>query len=531
MAGSPTPRSRSGAIAVAAGIGCSRVFGFIRESVFAHYFGNTPIADAFKAALRIPNFLQNLFGEGVLSASFIPVYARLRAHGEDEIARELAESVAILLAFLSIIISVLGVTFAPQLVDIITPGFEGEKRELTTLLTRIFFPGTACLVFSAWCLGILNSHRKFFLPYAAPVVWNGVIIASLLYFGQRGTEGAQLAAYAAYGVLLGSLLQFLIQLPSVLRILGKLRIRYIPSDALRQVLKNFLPVLLGRGVVQVSAFVDSMIASLIGTGAVAALTYAQTIYFLPVSLFGMSVSASELPEMSSAKGSDDERKGAIAARLERGLRQIGFFVIPSAAVFLALGDFIIGALFQSGQFRAHDTQIVWIALAAMGLGLPASAAGRLYSSTMYAMNDTRTPVKIALVRVICSSAIGLTLALYVPRYFELPPGSALAGLTLGTSIGAWIEFSLLRWVVRNRLSTKIGEMKPFIFFLAAAGVAITLARVIAVAIPGILLAKAAISLGIAGALYVVITSLCGMSEADLLLQRVFRKRAAGGSRK
>jgi putative peptidoglycan lipid II flippase len=153
--------------------------------VFAHFFGNSDAADAFKAAFRIPNFLQNMFGEGVLSASFIPVYASLLARKEDEEARRTAGAVAAILALTTSLIVLLGVLTTPYLIDAIAGGFSGEKRELTIRLVRILFPSAGLLVFSAWCLGVLNSHRRFFLSYAAPVVWNAAMITTMWGWGGR----------------------------------------------------------------------------------------------------------------------------------------------------------------------------------------------------------------------------------------------------------------------------------------------------------------------------------------------------------
>ncbi|HTZ60381.1 MAG TPA: lipid II flippase MurJ, partial [Acidobacteriaceae bacterium] len=162
--------SRSSAFAVSAGILLSKIIGLARERFIAHYLGNSDAADAFRAAFRIPNFLQNLFGEGVLSASFIPVYARLRAEKRDEEATKLAEAIFAILFLLTSLLTVIGIFATPWLIDAIAPGFHGAKRQLTIHLVQILFPGAALLVLSAWCLGILNSHRKFFLSYSAPVL-------------------------------------------------------------------------------------------------------------------------------------------------------------------------------------------------------------------------------------------------------------------------------------------------------------------------------------------------------------------------
>jgi putative peptidoglycan lipid II flippase len=251
---------------------------------------NAATSDAFSAAFRIPNFLQNLLGEGVLSASFIPVYTRLRqARGEEE-ARILAGAV---LGFSPVVVALvvaLGVTFAPALVLVLAPGFEGAKQELTVRLVRVLFPGTGLLVFSAWCLGVLHSHRRFFLSYAAPVAWNAAIVVATL--AAPGGDPGAAAVWAAWGALAGALLQLGVQLPTTWRVAGGVR-PLLRRDApgLPTTLRTFLPALAGRGVVQVSAFVDGIIASLLPTGGVAALLNAQLVYTLPVSLFGVSVAA------------------------------------------------------------------------------------------------------------------------------------------------------------------------------------------------------------------------------------------------
>jgi putative peptidoglycan lipid II flippase len=313
MPGASSSSSRH-AVLVAAGIFLSRIAGLIRQRVFAHYFGSSDAADAFQAAFRIPNFLQNLFGEGVLSASFIPVYARLLAERDEEAAGRVAGACGALLALLTSVLVLLGVLTTPWLVDLVAPGFEGDKRELTIQLVRVLFPGAGLLVTSAWCLGILNSHRRFFLSYAAPVAWNATVIAALVAVGGRVGE-TDLAMVAAWGSVAGSALQFLVQLPVVLTVSRGLK--PLPGAAgghVRSVLVNFVPVVASRGVVQISAYVDEVLASLLPTGAVAGLVYAQTISMLPVSLFGMSVSAAELPKRRSvprcASGSTADSVGS-----------------------------------------------------------------------------------------------------------------------------------------------------------------------------------------------------------------------------
>src|SRR5919199_797904 len=270
------------AFMVGAGILLSRIVGLIRQRVFAHYFGISDAAGAFNAAFRIPNFLQNVFGEGALSASFIPVYARLLAQDDEEEADRVAWSVFSMLALVVSALVLVGVLATPILINAIAPGFAGEKRALTIQLVRIFFPGAGLLVLSAWCLGVLNSHRRFFLSYTAPVVWNLTLIAALAWAGwpvkyldvkapeNFGVWG-QVAAFAAWGSVVGSALQFGVQLPTVLMLLRRARLALGLANAhVRTVLRNFVPVFVSRGVVQISAFVDAWLASWLGTGAVAA---------------------------------------------------------------------------------------------------------------------------------------------------------------------------------------------------------------------------------------------------------------------
>ncbi|MEO8090372.1 MAG: murein biosynthesis integral membrane protein MurJ [Gemmatimonadales bacterium] len=510
---------------VAAGILLSRVLGLVRNRVFAHYFGTSAAADAFNAAFKLPNFLQNLFGEGVLSASFIPVYVRLQQQDRDE-ARRVAVAVGGLLALATSIIVLLGVLLAPVLVTIFTPGFDGDKREATIRLARIFFPGAGFLVLSAWCLGVLNSHGRFFLSYSAPVVWNLAIIGALLAYGDS-SAGYRLAQVAAWGSVAGSALQFGIQLPTVFHLLGKVT----PSlragaNAVRTVLRNSVPVFVGRGVVQISSYIDTVIASFLPTGAVAAISYAQVIYTLPVSLFGMSVSAAELPAMSGVSGNENQRAAQLRTRLDAGLRQIAFLVIPSAVALLTLGDVVAGALYQSGAFTREMTVYVWAILAGSAVGLLASTWGRLYASTYYALQDTRSPLRFAVIRVALTIVLGYLFAIPLPLQLGIDPRWGAAGLTASAGMAGWIEFHLLRRGLRARIgSTRI----PFSFIARLWGGALAAAAaawVVKLALEGHHpLIVALFSLGMYGAAYFAITAALGVPHAWRLLSRLDWRRS------
>jgi putative peptidoglycan lipid II flippase len=437
---------------VAAGILCSRLAGLVRLRVFAHYFGlESDAADAFNAAFRIPNVLQNLFGEGALSASFIPVYAALVTRGERRDADRVAGAVASLLALVVSGLVLVGVFATPVLIAAIAPGFAGEKRALTIEIVRILFPGAGLLVLSAWCLGVLNSHHKFLLSYAAPVVWNAAMITTLIMFG-GSTALPRLAVLLAWGSVAGSALQFAAQVPVVMRVAPDLRFALgAASGHVRVVTRNFVPVFVSRGVVQVSAYIDALLASLLPTGAVTGLSNAQLLYTLPVSMFGMSIAAAELPAMSGIAADDVAGHDGLRRRLDAGLRRIAFFVIPSAMAFLALGDIVAAALLQTGRFRHEDAVYVWGILAGSAVGLLASTLGRLYSSTYYALRDTRTPLRYAIIRVALTTVLGYVFAFPLPRLLGIPRLWGAAGLTASAGLAGWVEMLLLRSALNARI--------------------------------------------------------------------------------
>jgi putative peptidoglycan lipid II flippase len=520
----PQPGVGRHAFLVAAGIFLSRIAGLVRDRIFAHYFGITYVADAFKAALRIPNTLQNLFGEGVLSASFIPVYAKLIAQKDREEAGRVAGAVFSLLAIITSVLVLVGVLATPYIIDVIAFGFKGETRRLAIQLVRILFPGVGLLVMSAWCLGILNSHGKFFLSYVSPVLWNAAFIAAMLIF--RGRDMSHLAVYTAWGSVVGSGLQFLVQLPMVLRLAPELRIFFGSlTGNVRVVIRNFVPVFFSRGVLQLSAYIDGLLASLLPVGGVSALANAQTLYTLPVSLFGMSISAAELPAMSSTLGTDEQVATTLRQRIAASTKRVGFFVVPSAVGFLALGDVIAAGIYQTGKFSHADAIKVWTILAGSGVGLVAATVGRLYSSAYYALRDTRTPVRFAIVRVILTTVLGYLCSRPLPRLLGVDPFWGAAGLTASAGFAAWVEFLLLR----RGMNLKIGRIEfPSSYFARlwlAAVVGAAVAWGVKVALPPLKPWIAAMVILVPyGAVYLGCTALLGVEQAGALVRRVLRRR-------
>jgi putative peptidoglycan lipid II flippase len=514
---------RSAAL-VGAGILLSRLAGLVRQRVFAHYLGNSAAADVFSFAFRVPNVLQNLFGEGVLSASFIPVYAGLVARGDEEEAGRIAGAVAAVLALAMAVLVLLGIALAPVLVPLLAPGFDAEKRALAVTLVRILFPGAALLALSAWALGVLNSHGRFLWSYTAPVLWNAAMIAALAWWGGRVDESS-LVVVLAWGSVAGSVLQLVVQLPGVLRLARGLRVRLdVARAGVRTVLGNVGPVIAGRGVTQLSGYLDTVLASLVAPGAVAALGYAQLVYMLPVSLFGMSVSAAELPAMSREFGAAEDVAAVLRARLAAALARVTYFVVPSAVAFVALGDLVVGAIYQGGAFGADDVRWVWGILAGSAVGLLAGTRGRLLASAWYALRDTRRPTRIALLRVLLTVVFGLVLAFPVREWLGLAAPWGVAGLTVGAGAAAWVEYRLLRASLFARIGHVGQPMADVATLWGVAGIAAASGwgmKLVLVAAPPLVTALG--GLAAFGTCYLLGTAALGVGEARALLRRVHRR--------
>lgn len=536
----PSP-GRGGAVLVAAGILSSRLIGLLRNVVLARYFGVGPHADVLNMAMRAPNFLQNLLGEGTLSAAFIPIYSRLLHEGKKEEAGRFAGAVFGLLFATAGGLALLGVFLARPLTAVLALGFTGDQGavdrfELTVQAVRIIFPMTMFLVLSAWTLGVLNSHRRFFLPYFAPVVWNVAIIAALVWVGYQGATLDRLLFAACWGALAGGVLQLLVQLPTALRLLRGFRPSLSPRvPGVKEALGAFGPVLAGRGVVQLAGYLDFFLAGFLAAGAVGALSYAQILYMLPISLFGMSVAASELPELSRMGRADAARARELVERVRRSLRQMAVLNVPTFVGYLAFGYLIIGLLLRRGSFGAQDNWLVYLVLCGYTLGLLASTSSRLLQNTFYALGETRTPARIATFRVAVSAGLGAGLMLLLDRY----PVAALAGedgtagkalrfgavgLALSSGVGAWLELLLLRRSLARRIE---GRILPFAEMAKMLGLALAAAVPAGLAgwwLRGLSLApRAVLIVGLYAALYLLLARLFMPQELDVWIGRFGRR--------
>lgn len=478
MSGSPP----SGARWVALGILSSKIFGLVREVVLGFFFGVGPHADVWRTAMRAPNVLQNLLGEQALSAAFIPIYSRMLEEGREEDAGRFAGAVLGLLVAAVSTFVVLGMALAPVIVSVFSAGYLGDAALVaeglatvdrfprTVQAVRIIFPMTGFLVLAAWALGVLNSHRRFMLPYVAPIVWNICIIIALFVAGERsgmlrapmdaGLEVLDGWLYAAcVGAVFGGLSQFLVQLPVVLRCMPKLRLSLSTRVAgVREALRTLGPALAGRGVVQLGFFVDTFLASFLLGGAPSAIGYGAILYNLPLGAFGISIAAAELPELSRSDPREMQQK--ITERIQRAIRQSLFVMAPSVVGYSLFGFLVVALLYRRGSFTQEDNWLVYLVLAGYTLGLLASAVSRLLQNVFFALRDTRTPAKIATVRLAAAALVGGGLMLVfdqmaVAELFGLPDeGKGLhlgaVGLSLATSTGAWCELALLYRALRRR---------------------------------------------------------------------------------
>ena len=433
------------AFVVGIGIFLSRIAGFVRQLAFNAFFGLTWQADAYNAAFRIPNAVRNLFGEGTLSAAFVPVYSRMLGKGDVAASRALAGAVLGILMFVVSGLTLVGMVAAPLVVSWLADGFDQVQRDLTVRLIRVMFPMTAVMVLSGWCLGIQNSHRRFFWSYASAVLWSAAQIVLLIGWGRSAGNLQQLAYWLAWATLGGALLQVLAQLPEVLRLVGPIRPTLLRgAEGVLPVLRNVIPVLAALGVTQLSSFVDMKIASHLPDGALSTLTNANLLVQLPVAMFGISVAASSLPDFSRDSGA--ATYDVLRERLRNGFLRVLFYIVPSAAVLIGLGDYCIGILYRAGKFGAAEQYATRWVLAGYAVGLVSFGSVKLMSSAYFALQDYRTPLRSSMASVVLSGLGALTLA-FALRHTTF----SAAGIALGAALGSYLNLTLLLRGLRKRL--------------------------------------------------------------------------------
>lgn len=625
--GGPVSSGR-GALRVGVGIAASRASGLLREVVTAMAFGVGPHADVFRTALRAPNLLQNLLGEGTLSAAFIPIYSRMLASDRRQDAGRFAGAVFSLLLVLVAGLVLAGVLLARPLTALLTPGYLADaaavaagsatvdRFELAVAAARLMFPMAGLLVLSAWSLGVLNSHRRFFVPYVAPVLWNAAIIGALLFAGgplfaslldplfnwwpvgsgfPRSGQGPvgtvatagplgptllldRLLLAACGGALVGGALQFLVQVPFVVRELRGFRLSLSPRVAgVGEALRAFVPVVAARGAAQLGSYVDVILASFLAAGALGAIGLAQTLYLLPISLFGMSVAAAELPELASSAASRSQasRSPAVKAatdatapeaatprgqavaevgtRAEAALSRMAFLTVPTVVVYLAFGLPVVELLFRRGRFDDGDVALVALVLAAYAVGVFPTTSSRLLQNVCYATGRATTAARIGVQRTLLAGGLGAVLMLLLDRYTlaDLPLAAetiageqrtlflGAVGLAAGSAIAAWVELARLSRAVAGGLP---GFGVPWRIVGKLLGLALT-----AAAVAGAVWVKASageltmvgqtsswrtlLVLAIFALTYLVLAAASGINEATTLWSKLRRRASSRINRK
>ena len=415
----------------------SRLSGFARDVVMAAVLGAGPVADAFFVAFRLPNHFRAIFAEGAFAAAFVPAYARTLQQSGIEAAKVFADRIAAALIVINLFLLALALLFTPWVVAILAPGFVDDpvRFELAVALTRITFPYLVLVSLETLLAGTLNANERFAAAAGAPVLLNFSLIATLLLAPFFQTVGYA----AAWGVLIAGVAQVLLVGVDAERNGFGLRFRMPRLDApTRKFLKALGPAIIGAGGVQLALFADTLIGSLLEPGALSALYYADRINQLPIGVVGIAVGTVLLPEMSRRLAAGDE-KGAASAQA-RGIQLAMLLTIPCVAGAMVIPDLIMRALFARGAFTVADAAAAGATLAAYSVGLLPFVLLRSFTAPFYARGDTMTPVKAALL------AASVNIALKVLLMGHL----AQVGLALATSVGAWLNLSLLAWFARRQ---------------------------------------------------------------------------------
>ena len=415
----------------------SRATGFVRDVVMAAVLGAGPMADAFFIAFRLPNHFRAIFAEGAFAAAFVPAYARTLEEAGLPAAKLFADQIASSLILINLVLLGLALLFTPWVVSVLAPGLVDDpaRFDLAVALTRITFPYLALVSIETLFAGVLNANNRFASAAGAPILLNLSIVATLLLAPLFSDAGHA----AAWGVLIaGIAIVLLVGGDAEAHGIGiRLRMPRL-NEPTRRFLKALGPAIIGAGGVQLALFADTLIASFLPTGALSALYYADRINQLPIGVVGIAVGTVLLPEMARRLAAGDER-GAASAQA-RGIQLALLLTIPCAVAAVVIPDLIMRALFARGAFTAADAAAAGATLAAYSIGLLPFVLMRSFTAPFYARGDTATPVKAALL------AAAINIALKVVLMGPL----AQVGLALATSVGAWINLSLLAYFARRQ---------------------------------------------------------------------------------
>lgn len=446
----------------------SRVLGLVREMVFANFFGAGVLNDAFQVAFRIPNVLRDLFAEGALSAAFVKVFTDYQILKSEEEAWKLASLVLNALIVILSIITIIGIVFSPQIVGLIADGFSPEKAALATLLTRIMFPYILFVAMAALAMGVLNTKGNFGIPASASTVFNIVSIClglGLAFWlsgggweksGKTGfpSDAAQWAIVGmAIGTLIAGLSQFLMQIPSLL----KIGFRFSPilsfaDEGVRKVGRLMAPAIIGTSAVQINVLVNTYFVTDIN-GGVSWLGYAFRLMQFPIGVFGVAIGTASIPVLS--RMASQKSFGEFRNTLANSIKLVFLLTLPSACGLVVLGEPIIRLIYERGAFTDSDVPMTAYALAAYSIGLTGYAAIKVLSPAFYALDDAKTPMVIG----VCSIAVNFVACYFFMKLFstygvtpEYPDGYGHVGVALATSCVALVNFFALALMMKKRIS-------------------------------------------------------------------------------
>jgi putative peptidoglycan lipid II flippase len=503
----------------------SRLTGFLRDVVLSGVIGAGMMMDAFSVALRLPNHFRAIFGEGAFNAAYVPTYLRVLEQQGDARAKSFADQIFTLLLLSQVVVLALGWLFMPEFVDLLAPGFAGnpEKFALAVSLTRITFPYLLCVTLVTMHTATLNAHGVFAVGAFAPVLLNVVTVAFLAvsYLFPN-------AAYAAaFGVTASGVAQLVLLAVSARRH-GLLETIAKPGWGadVRAFFRMFGPAVIGSSGLQIAMFADTIIGSLLNTGGLSSIYYAERLYQLPIGLVGVAAGTVLLPEMSRCFARENW-EGAFTAQ-NRTLAMTVALTAPFVIAFTVIPEFVVRAVFEHGRFHLKDALATAAVLRAYGLGLLAMVAINALRSGFQAMGDTRTPMLVSL------AALAVNLVLKIALYKPL----GAVGIALATSVNAWINVALLAALaLRRYLFQPDASFRSILLACATASVALanmalwlqgpflSLSRAIG-GIPGLLAALAGFGLlgaAVYGAVMLAGARALGVTAAQMGLSRLARR--------
>ncbi len=553
------PRSvaRSAGI-VSIAVMVSRVFGLIREVIFARFFGAGFLYDAFIVGFRIPNLLRDLFAEGALSAAFVKVFTDYQLRNSEAEAWRLASLVFNALAVVLGIVTIAGVLLSPLLVKAITYNYLGdpnhyypvEKAALATTLMQVMFPFILLVALAALAMGVLNTKGRFGVPASASTAFNiasiiaGLGLAYWLSGGgwDRSTEKLVIPDDAAQwaiigmsiGTLFGGAAQLVIQLPSLFKVGFRFSFRLsFRDEGVRRVMRLMAPAIIGTSAIQVKVVVDTIVASGIDGGA-SWLSYAFRLMQFPIGVFGVAIGTAAIPTLSRLASQQDFQK--FRSTLSDAIKLVLLLAVPSAAGLMVLGNPIVSLIYERGEFDAFDTNMVAWALTAYSIGLAGYAAIKVLSPAFYALDDAKTPMYVSLASIVIHVATSfgmMQLLSTVGQSAERPNGYGHAGVALATSMVALVNFLALALLMRKRINGinggEIGAAFIKILMASAAMSAVCyfsyllLTSWLGEKTFAVRLIEAFIPIAIGGATFIVAAKLLRITEIEKLFGIVTRK--------